>query len=201
MINYKWDVYQFVSGFELRSLFFIRFFFIQLFLHPLFSLPIFTFHFKCGCILYCMKSNSFQFEMITCISVVRRTISVILSAPLQSFTCETNNKKPYCIQHDTTNREYHHQLIWYWTWLCISIQQWNRKNSLERIQIPAIKKQQRHQQPFRLSFLDWEVCKNTSYCFLSIRIYAHITYTYCMEMRPFMLNQRMWSVPHCRSKG
>lgn len=98
MINYKWDVYQFVSGFELRSLFFIRFFFIQLFLHPLFSLPIFTFHFKCGCILYCMKSNSFQFEMIACISVVRRTISVILSAPLQSFTCETNNKKPYCIQ-------------------------------------------------------------------------------------------------------
>lgn len=121
------------------------------------------------------------------------------------FICSTTkfhmrNKQQETVLH-TTNREYHHQLIWYWTWLCISIQQWNRKNSLEKIQIPAIKKQQRHQQPFRLSFLDWEVCKNTSYCFLSIRIYAHITYTYCMEMRPFMLNQRMWSVPHCRSKG
>lgn len=57
--------------------------------------------------------------------------------------------------------------------------------------------------PFCLSFLDWRVCKNISYCFWgnSIRIYAHITYTYCMEMRPFMLNQRMWSVCLSRSRG
>lgn len=54
-----------------------------------------------------MKSNSFQFETITCSSVVCRTVSVIIYSTTKFHM---RNKQQETILH-TTNREYHHQLI------------------------------------------------------------------------------------------
>lgn len=106
MINYKWDVYQFVSGLELRSLFFIiLFFFMQLFSVPI--LPIYKFHFRCGCgCVYGVKFVPIWNDNL-CQCSMPYNFSFYLLHYKVSHAKQTTRNQPYC----TTNREYHHQLI------------------------------------------------------------------------------------------
>lgn len=107
MINYKWDVYQFVSGFELRSLFFILH--SSNFSFHFFFLPTFTF----GFVFFfsvCWESKSFQFETIACVCV-SFTITVIYMSHCRST--KVSHTKQITRNYCTTNRVSSSSLVIY----------------------------------------------------------------------------------------